>query len=69
MRYLLTTVILCMSTFIMAQSAYPQGLKAGDKAPMFTATDNNGKTFSLEATLKKGDDCIDVLQRTMVPLL
>ncbi len=55
MRYLLTTVILCMSTFIMAQSAYPQGLKAGDKAPMFTATDNNGKTFSLEATLKKGD--------------
>lgn len=55
MRYLLTAVILFISAFAMAQSADPQGLKAGDKAPMFTATDNSGKTFSLEAALKKGD--------------
>ncbi len=55
MRYLLTMVILFMSAFTMAQSVDPQGLKAGDKAPMFTATDNNGKSFSLETALKKGD--------------
>jgi len=55
MKYALTILTLLASLFSIAQTSEPQGLKAGDTAPLFTATDNNGKSFSLEAALKKGD--------------
>jgi peroxiredoxin len=49
--------ILCKSTSIVfAQTAtvYPEGLRVGDAAPMFTAKDQNGKMISLKQALKKG---------------
>ncbi len=55
MKYILTSVALLFSLFVIAQSTEPKGLKVGDAAPLFTATDNNGKSFSLESALKKGD--------------
>lgn len=55
MKYLLTSIALLFSLFVIAQSTDPVGLKVGDAAPLFTANDNNGKAFSLESALKKGD--------------
>ena len=55
MKYLLTCITLVFSLFVIAQSPEPKGLKVGDTAPLFAATDNNGKPFSLESALKKGD--------------
>lgn len=55
MKYLLTTFALLFVFSVIAQTPQPRGLKAGDTAPLFTATDNNGNPFSLEAALKKGD--------------
>lgn len=55
MKYLLTCIALAFSLFVIAQSPEPKGLKVGDTAPLFAATDNNGKPFSLESALKKGD--------------
>jgi len=55
MKYVLTSIALLLSLFVIAQSTDPQGLKVGDAAPLFTATDNSGKSFSLESALKKGD--------------
>lgn len=41
---------------VAAQTAtvYPEGLKVGDAAPMFTAKDQNGKIVKLKQALKKG---------------
>jgi peroxiredoxin len=33
---------------------YPDGLKVGDKAPLFSANDQNGETVSLKNVLEKG---------------
>ncbi len=55
MKLLFTTFSLLFAVLLTAQTTDPQGLKVGDIAPMFTAMDNNGKSFSLEAALKKGD--------------
>lgn len=55
MKLLFTTFSLLFAVLLSAQTTDPQGLKVGDNAPMFTATDNNGKPFSLESALKKGD--------------
>jgi peroxiredoxin len=55
MKYLLTCIALVFSLFVIAQSPEPKGLKVGDTAPLFAATDNSGKPFSLESALKKGD--------------
>lgn len=55
MKLLFTTFSLLFAVLLSAQTTDPQGLKVGDNAPMFTAMDNNGKSFSLEAALKKGD--------------
>ncbi len=49
--------ILCgITSMVVAQkeTIYPQGLKVGDAAPMFTAKDQNGKTVKLKKALKKG---------------
>ncbi|MCO5949774.1 peroxiredoxin family protein [Mucilaginibacter flavidus] len=48
-RYLLITVTL----FFMLQASAQNGLKAGEKAPKFIATDNAGKSISLPALLKQ----------------
>lgn len=42
-------------TSFSQNTAYPDGLKIGDKAPLFRGTDNNGKPFNLKKQLKKGD--------------
>lgn len=34
---------------------YPEGLKAGDKAPEFSANDNQGNVFDLNKQLEKGE--------------
>jgi peroxiredoxin len=47
-KIILLTFGLILQLSVMAQS----GLKAGDKAPNFTATDNNGKTVDLKTLLK-----------------
>lgn len=54
MKYLVLSFFLLFSTILHAQTD-PTGLKVGDKAPLFTGVDNNGKSFSLESALKKGD--------------
>ncbi|MBW0178540.1 peroxiredoxin-like family protein [Sediminibacterium sp.] len=55
MKYLLTAVVVLFSLGLKAQTSEPAGLKVGDTAPMFNGIDMNGKTFSLESALKKGD--------------
>lgn len=54
MKYLVLSFFLILSTIADAQTD-PTGLKVGDQAPLFTGVDNNGKSFSLESALKKGD--------------
>jgi peroxiredoxin len=48
-RYLLIAVAL----FFTLQASAQNGLKVGEKAPKFIATDNAGKTLSLPALLKQ----------------
>ena len=55
MKYMMLSIAVLLFSLVSAQSTDPTGLKVGDMAPMFTGTDNNGKVFSLEAALKKGD--------------
>ena len=45
-----------VTSYVTAQTetVYPEGLKVGDAAPMFTAKDQNGKTVKLKDALKKG---------------
>ena len=45
--------VLFLSTSMMAQTA-PKGLNVNDKAPDFSAKDQNGKTVSLKNELKNG---------------
>lgn len=47
-KIVLLTFALILQLSVMAQS----GLKTGDKAPNFTAKDNNGKTVDLKSLLK-----------------
>lgn len=54
MKYLVLSFFLILSSISNAQTD-PTGLKVGDQAPLFTGVDNNGKSFSLESALKKGD--------------
>lgn len=42
------------STIAQNETVYPEGLKAGDSAPGFTANDQYGKTISLGEALKSG---------------
>jgi peroxiredoxin len=55
MKYVSAIVAILFSLSSIAQSADLRGLKVGDTAPLFTATDHTGKSFSLEVALKKGD--------------
>ncbi|MFM6925528.1 MAG: peroxiredoxin-like family protein [Ferruginibacter sp.] len=50
-------LVLCATVSIVAAqtaSVYPEGLKVGDAAPMFTAKDQNGKSVNLKKALKNG---------------
>lgn len=52
----LFSVLCTITSLVTAQTAtvYPEGLKVGDAAPMFTAKDQNGKTVNLKQALKSG---------------
>ena len=52
-----TIVLLALYYTISAQqkTMYPDGLKVGDSAPMFSAKNQNGKEIALKKLLKKGD--------------
>jgi peroxiredoxin len=52
----LFSILVTVSSIIFAQTetVYPEGLKVGDAAPMFTAKDQNGKTVNLKQALKNG---------------
>ena len=52
----LLSFLLMVSAFVFAQNetVYPEGLKVGDKAPEFTAKDQDGKTINLKQALKSG---------------
>ena len=54
--FFLVSFLLSLSLLIFAQTetVYPEGLKAGDTAPGFTAKDQDGKTVSLKQALVKG---------------
>lgn len=40
--------------FAQTETIYPDGLKVGDKAPVFTARDQDGKNITLKEALMKG---------------
>ncbi len=40
--------------FAQKEMVYPEGLKVGDKAPEFSAKDQDGKSISLKKVLEKG---------------
>lgn len=49
-------MVLSVSVSAFSQKTiYPEGLKTGEKAPQFEATDNTGKHFNLKKQLEKGD--------------
>jgi peroxiredoxin len=52
----LFSILLTITSIVFAQTAtiYPEGLKVGDAAPMFTAKNQNGKTVNLKQALKNG---------------
>lgn len=54
MKQILTVILLFIGSIVNAQTE-PTGLKVGDPAPMFTGTDQNGQSFSLQSALQKGD--------------
>lgn len=62
---ILITLIFMQTVLLQAQTGnikkygivnndVPKGLMVGEKAPIFTGTDKDGKTFSLQSELKKG---------------
>ena len=52
----LFSVLCTITSMVAAQTAtvYPEGLRVGDAAPVFTAKDQNGKTVNLKQALKNG---------------
>ena len=52
-KLLLATVVFFQCLILIAQNG-PNGLQLNDKAPDFTAPDQNGKNISLKNELKKG---------------
>ncbi|MGB4843927.1 MAG: peroxiredoxin family protein [Ferruginibacter sp.] len=50
----LSLLVVCGLAFAQSATVYPEGLKVGDKAPEFTAKDQDGKSISLKETLKNG---------------
>jgi peroxiredoxin len=51
----LFSVLCSITSIVFAQTTvYPEGLKVGDAAPMFTAKDQSGKTINLKDVLKNG---------------
>jgi peroxiredoxin len=54
MKKVLLFVALAYQTTILSAQNFPKGLNVNDKAPAFTAKDQNGKEVSLQNELKKG---------------
>ena len=49
------SICLYAATNAQVKTVYPEGLKVGDKAPMFLAKNQDGKKIELKKLLKKGD--------------
>lgn len=54
MKKLVLSGVLCISLYSYKAQNQPVGLHVNDKAPEFTASDQNGKAISLKDELKKG---------------
>ncbi len=54
MKKLVLTLILAICIFLCNAQTNPSGLKVNDKAPEFSAKDQNGKVISLNDELKNG---------------
>lgn len=54
LAFLLTTSLLTIVSYSQT-TVYPEGLKVGDKAPLFNGVDNEGNPFNLQTELKTGD--------------
>lgn len=68
MKKILFLIVVICNVQAFAQT-YPQGLNINDKAPDFTATDQNGQMINLKKQIKKRKCCPCFLSWTMVPLL
>lgn len=57
MKKIFSLSIFCFITIISfsQMTVYPEGLKTGDKAPEFTAKDNQGNDFDMNKQLEKGE--------------
>ena len=53
--FIIAMLSLCLATNAQVTTVYPEGLKVGDKAPMFSAKNQDGKEMDLKQLLKKGD--------------
>lgn len=51
---MLVFVFALSPVFAQTETVYPEGLKVGDKAPDFTAKDQDGKSINLKKLLKQG---------------
>ncbi|HEV8081853.1 MAG TPA: peroxiredoxin-like family protein [Chitinophagaceae bacterium] len=54
MKKLIFTILILISFILSNAQTKPAGLKVGDKAPEFTAKDQNDKVISLKDALKNG---------------
>ena len=54
MKYFFLLIAISTLTIFANGQQYPKGLAVNDKAPAFTARNQNGKMISLEEELKKG---------------
>ncbi|MEO8770827.1 MAG: peroxiredoxin-like family protein [Ferruginibacter sp.] len=54
MKLLFVSILSVLSSFIAVAQNQPHGIAENQKAPDFTAKDQNGKMISLKAALKKG---------------
>ena len=54
MKKIILTLLITISVFFCNSQSKPAGLNVNDKAPEFTAKDQNGKVISLKEELKNG---------------
>ena len=52
--FIITLICCCLVTNAQVKTIYPEGLKVGDKAPFFSANNQDGKEINLKKLLKKG---------------
>lgn len=52
--FMLAFIFVVGAAFAQTETVYPEGLKVGDRAPDFSARDQDGKIISLKKALKNG---------------